>query len=129
MERLLLPPGFSSFTTSPVFFSLRFLSPHFLLLGSLITAAPLASPLLSLQHEDLHKKSLEPSGISMIFASFRPLVHPADGLWKGQGSSSSSLGSDGCPLAPFPLPKAWISLRDKLLTAVYVIVFRVTSTI
>lgn len=40
----------------------------------------------------------------------------------------SSLGSDGCPLAPFPLPKAWISFRDKILTAVHVTVFRVTST-
>lgn len=37
----------------------------------------------------------------------------------------SSLGRDESPLAPFALPKAWISFRAELSTAVYVIAFRV----
>ena len=37
----------------------------------------------------------------------------------------SSLGSNESPLALFPLPRAQISFRAKLSTAVFVVVFRV----
>jgi len=37
----------------------------------------------------------------------------------------SSVGSNGSPLASFPLPKGEISFRAKFSTAVYAIVFRV----
>lgn len=96
MEKLLLVSGVSLFSTSPILFSLHFLSPsHFLLLRLFITVAPLSpylslSPLILSYHEDLYQKGLEPCrDYCAVFIFVGPSVHIEDGLWKGQVSSSA----------------------------------------